>query len=83
MITILDVAINRGIKEDERGNYPATEFDRVGLPFMGGCLYCHASIACYNSYPSKTGYILCKHCIDEESGFNTVEEFEEFIKDEN
>lgn len=32
------------------------DFEKAGLAIMGGCQQCGASIACYNAYPSKTGY---------------------------
>lgn len=77
-ITILDVAKAWGVKEDEHG-IPAEEFDRLGLPMLGGCQSCGASIACYNAAPTKTGYLSCANdegCIDEEIAFFSVEEFE-------
>lgn len=37
--------------------------DRHSLTFMAGCQKCGASLAPYNSYPSKTGYIQCVDCI--------------------
>lgn len=74
-VSVLDVARARGVKEDERGCINAAEFDRVGMPFMGGCQGCHASIAAYNAFPSKTGFLQCRDCI-EGIGFASVEEFE-------
>lgn len=80
MITILDIAKFRGIKKNNDGHITMAEFDRVGLPMMGGCEGCNASIACYNSYPSKSGYLRCGDCITENMAFATVEEFETWVK---
>jgi hypothetical protein len=71
MITIFELAVHRGAKEDERGGINGEEFERVGLPMFGGCQDCGASIAAYNAYPSKSGFLKCKDCIDE-SGFPTL-----------
>jgi hypothetical protein len=73
-VSILDVAFARGVKEVD-GTINGAEFERVGLPFMGGCQGCGASIAAYNAYPSKSGYLQCRDCI-EGIGFASVEDFE-------
>lgn len=76
-ITVLDVAVARGAKQGADGSINGGEFHRLGLPFFGGCLHCHASIAAYNAYPTKTGYLMCKDCCESsEQGYSTVEEFE-------
>jgi hypothetical protein len=75
-ITILDVALSRGVVEDSDGSVSASEFDRVGLPFFGGCQCCEASIAAYNMYPTTSGYVSCSDCLGDR-GFETVGEFEE------
>lgn len=73
-ITVLDLALHRGVKEDDNGNISMGALEDVGLPFMGGCSICGASIAAYNACPSKSGYLKCASgCIDED-GFETVEE---------
>lgn len=74
-VTILDIAISRGVKEDKKGYIDENEFYRIGLQMTGGCINCHASLAAYNAYPSKSGYWKCSDCIGDD-GFNTVEEFE-------
>ena len=72
-ITILDLAIHLGAKEVQ-GSITAEEIERVGLPFMGGCYCCGATIAAYNACPSKNGYLKCLNgCIDD-TGYATVEE---------
>jgi hypothetical protein len=55
------------------------DIEAVGLPFFGGCQVCQASIACYNAYPSKTNFLLCRSCIGD-LGFATTDEFEEWCK---
>ena len=73
-ITILELAVFRGAKEDADGSMNATEIERVGLPFMGGCQRCAACIAAYNASPSKTGYLMCsKDCVGD-SGYETCDE---------
>ena len=75
-VTALDVAKARGAREID-GRIEAGEFERVGIPLLGGCERCHATIAAYNAYPSTTGYWRCGDCIAD-LGFATVEEFESF-----
>lgn len=78
-ITILDVSNARGV-ENGTGSVSASEIERVGLPFYCGCENCGESLASYNSYPSKTGYIKCRADLDG-LGFDTVAEFEKFIEE--
>ena len=75
-LTILDIAKAKGVKADANGGINAGAIMNLGLPFMGGCEICGASIACYNAYPSRTGYLRCKDDI-ENLGFATVKEFDE------
>ena len=79
MITILDLAITRGAKENENGGISGDEFYRVGLDIMGGCECCGASIAAYNAYPSASGFWRCADCIGDE-GFGTVEDYKEWCE---
>jgi hypothetical protein len=79
-VTVHDVAVARGVKEDEDGSVGMDEYLRVGLPMLGGCYRCGASIACYNSCPTKVGYLMCKNGCVGDDGFATTEEFEEFCK---
>jgi hypothetical protein len=72
-------AVARGAKPDEDGNFTMGEIEAVGLPFLGGCQVCHASIACYNAFPSKTNYLRCRSCIGD-LGFATTDDFEESCK---
>jgi hypothetical protein len=75
-VTILDCAVARGAKADEGSNsFTMGDIEAVGLPFFGGCQVCHANIACYNAYPSKTNYLRCRSCIGD-LGFATTGEFE-------
>lgn len=68
-VTILDLA-----KEVYRQNnwvlpgdsWSMGDLNKAHLPMMGGCQVCEASIACYNAYPSKSGYLRCADCIGEE-----------------
>ena len=73
-ITVLDLAFHRGLKADEDGSVSMGEVEDTGLPFMGGCVECGATIACYNASPSKSGFLKCtRECIGDD-GWDTVEE---------
>jgi hypothetical protein len=74
MITVLQLANHILGREAITGD----DFYEAGLPMMGGCGPCGASIACYNSHPSKTGYLLCEDCVGDK-GFETVEEAKAFV----
>jgi hypothetical protein len=50
------------------------DYQEAKLPMMGGCEVCHATVAAYNSCPSKTGYIRCQHGCIADMGYETVEE---------
>jgi len=72
-VTNLDLAIHRGAKEDG-GRISMGEVEDTGVPFMGGCSVCGATIACYNSCPSKSGYIKCLNgCIGDDGWEDVVE----------
>ena len=73
-ITILDLAIHRGAKVSEDGSINGAEIEKTGLPFMGGCCRCQATIAAYNAAPTTTGYIACASECAEGIGYATVEE---------
>jgi hypothetical protein len=68
-ITICDLADFRLGHKAENGQ----DFYDANLNIMGGCQVCHASIAAYNAFPSKTGYWRCKDCIGD-LGFHTAQE---------
>lgn len=76
-LTALAIAVLKGAKVDEDGMIAGAEFERVGIPIMGGCQGCGAMLAAYNAYPSRTGYWLCASEIGD-FGFPTLEEFERF-----
>lgn len=78
-ISILHIALEKGVTKDERGSITMGEFDRLDLPFFSGCQICGASLAPYNAYPSKTGFIRCIDCIGD-FGFETVRQFDTFIR---
>jgi hypothetical protein len=77
-VTILELAEHLGVERDEDGSLNAGEIMQYALPFMGGCQGCEATIACYNAYPSKTGYLRCHDCIAT-AGFDTAEDALRFI----
>lgn len=78
-ITILDLALYRGAAELPNGSINGEEIARVGLPIMGGCYVCGASVACYNAAPTRTGYLACVECVADGQGFDSVNEANEFI----
>jgi hypothetical protein len=79
-ITVFELAEHRGARSID-GAINGAEFERVGLPILGGCEGCYATIAAYNAYPSKSGFLRCDDCIGD-AGFATVEEANAFIFDE-
>ena len=76
-VTIHACALHRGIKavDGEPGAYEGGSYEALGLPFMGGCHCCNATLAAYNMYPSRLGFVLCRDCVHP-YGFETVEAFE-------
>ena len=83
-ITALQVAESRGMVPDSDNGYSGAAFAKVNVPMLGGCAGCHATIAAYNAYPTKTGFWMCDMCVQmSEQGFNTVEEYEAFEKRES
>jgi hypothetical protein len=70
-ITILDYV--KSVVGD-KDTYAAGDFYRSGVAMTGGCQRCHATIACYNAYPSRSGYWRCADCIGN-TGYATIREF--------
>lgn len=68
-ITIMALASHRLGRFAESGQ----DYVDVGLPMLGGCVGCHATIAAYNAYPSRSGYIACAECVGD-AGWDSVEE---------
>lgn len=67
-ITIQDLATYRLGRNAITGG----DFERAGLPIMGGCEICHATIAAYNACPSTSGYLRCAaDCIGDD-GYESV-----------
>lgn len=75
MVTILDCAIARGATAGSDGSITMKEVSAVGFTFFAGCGVCGSSLACYNAYPTKAGYIRCLDCIGL-TGFETAAQFE-------
>lgn len=73
-ITVLELAWHRGAEKDEDGATNAYEVEKTGLPFMGGCCMCGATVACYNACPSKAGYLKCLNDCIGDDGWDSVEE---------
>lgn len=72
IVTILDLALHRGVVESPEGRISGGEFERVGLPIMGGCEVCGATIGAYNAAPSKTGYLRCSNDCIADQGWTDV-----------
>ena len=70
-ITILDYV--KSVVGD-KDLYTAEDCFSSGVDILGGCQGCQATIACYNAYPSKSGYWRCADCIGG-SGYTTVADF--------
>jgi hypothetical protein len=73
-ITIHDLAIHRGMTStsDSPDRFTGGDYANVGLPIMGGCQGCGATIAAYNSYPTTSGYLSCHDCVGD-TGYETAE----------
>jgi hypothetical protein len=54
--------------------YTAEDCLASGVDILGGCQVCAATIACYNAYPSTSGYWRCADCIGD-TGFATIAAF--------
>lgn len=79
MLTALQLAEGLGAKSDSDGMFSGGELLRFDIPILGGCQDCHATLACYNAYPSRTGFWLCRQDIEgTDLGFDTVEAFTAF-----
>jgi hypothetical protein len=70
-ITILDYV--KSVVGD-KDLYTAEDCLSSGVDILGGCQVCHATIGCYNAYPSKAGFWRCADCIGD-TGFATTAEF--------
>jgi hypothetical protein len=70
-ITILDYV--KSVVGDKE-TYSGDDFHRSGVAMTGGCQLCAATIACYNAYPSTSGYWRCADCIGN-NGYPTVADF--------
>jgi hypothetical protein len=69
-ITIMVAAEHMLGREARNG----ADYEQAGLPMMGGCEHCGASIAAYNAYPSTSGYLRCADCIGDD-GYPTADAF--------
>jgi hypothetical protein len=79
-VSILDVALYRGVEEGEDGAIDGGEFDRVGLAIFGGCANCGATIGPWNAYPSIRGTWRCGECIGD-LGFKSEADFEKWVEE--
>lgn len=68
-ITIADLAEFRLGRKAIHGG----DFAEALLPIYGGCQICAASIAAYNAYPSKSGFIRCADHIGNDGWENAKE----------
>lgn len=76
-VTILEIAEELGV-ESKDGQVNGGEIMKYGLPLMGGCEICHASIACYNAYPTQSGYLRCGDCVHD-TGWDDMDEAIAFV----
>jgi hypothetical protein len=70
-VTVLECAEHILGREPQNGG----DFEKAGLPIMGGCEVCGASIAAFNACPSKTGFLRCKNGCIADQGYTSAEEF--------
>lgn len=61
-MTALEIATilcsREGLPEPKTGE----DFAAVGIPILGGCQRCGATIAAYNAHPQKNGFWACGDC---------------------
>lgn len=69
-ITVLDLATHRLGRDATTGG----DFEEAGLPIMGGCCICGATVGAYNACPSKSGYLKCRNGCIGDDGWETVQE---------
>ena len=62
-ITIHELAIFRGMRDDGTGQFSGGDYADVGLAIMGGCERCGATLAAYNAHPTRTGFWRCGDCV--------------------
>jgi len=70
-ITILDYV--KSVVGD-KDLYTAEDCLISGVDILGGCQGCHATLGCYNAYPSTSGYWRCADCIGDD-GYATIVDF--------
>jgi hypothetical protein len=72
-VTVHDLMVHRIGADPNQTSFSGADYERAGLPMLGGCAGCEATIAGYNSYPSADGYLRCADCIGD-TGWDTVED---------
>lgn len=72
--TIYDVAVaaNPGLRG--RASLTGADFAALGLPMLGGCCMCGATIAAYNAHPGISGYLVGSCCVEQCDVASTIEE---------
>lgn len=73
-ITVLALALFRGAKPETTGSISMGAIEATGLPFMGGCSVCGATVSAANSCPSRSGYLKCERGCIGDDGFETCEQ---------
>jgi len=61
-----DIALRRGVVEDENGCVDGSQYAAVGVSILNGCPDCGATVAPYNSYQiaKDNPYAYCRQCAD-------------------
>lgn len=77
-VTILELAEHRLGRHARNG----ADFADAGLPIMGGCERCGATVAAYNSHPSRSGYLRCGGCIGDDGWTDVAEADRAVFEDE-
>lgn len=76
-ITVLDIVEH---KVGKKNTYTGQDCADAGVFPLGGCCRCTATISILNACPTRSGYWMCKDCVEPIEGFTTVQEFHEFTK---
>lgn len=74
-LTALDIAVallseKRGVDLSEQTSFSGDDLAEVGIPILGGCSVCGATLGAYNATPQRSGYWACHSCA--RSGYETI-----------
>lgn len=63
----------------QKDSYTLADHNEAGVPMIGGCVDCHATVGSYNACPTKRGFLACAEHTDPSDGFATVLELHSWM----